>query len=72
MKKGGIVERLQPVRLGEVSVSEHRSNFVQEGAVQAFCHAIILWCVSSGDFVLDSVLLKVLLDMASHVFTSSI
>jgi len=72
VKEGSVVESLKPVRLGEVYIGEHCPNLVQEGTVQAFCHAIVLGHISSGDFMLDAMLLKVLLEMASQVFTPSI
>lgn len=47
-------------------------SLVQEGVVQMFHNAVVLWCVSGGDFVLDAAVLKVLLDMAGHIFAPSI
>jgi hypothetical protein len=72
VKEGGVVESLQPVGLGEVCIGEHCPDLVQEGAVPAFCHAIVLGRISGGDFMLDAMLLKVLLEMASQVFAPSI
>ena len=72
VKKHCIVKRFQPVGLWQVSVGEHGPDFVQEGSVQAFGHAIVLRCVGSGDFMLDSMLLKVLLDVACHVLAPSV
>ena len=37
-----------------------------------FCHTIVLWHVGGGNFMLDTMLSKVLLDVASHVLTPSI
>ena len=72
VKKRCIVKRFQPVGLWQVSVGEHGPDFVQEGSVQAFGHAIVLRCVGGSDFMLDSTLLKILLDMACHVLAPSI
>jgi hypothetical protein len=72
VKEGSIVESLQPVGLGEVCIGKHSPDLVQEGTVQVFCHTVVLRCISGGDFMLDAVLLKVLLDMAGQVLAPSI
>jgi hypothetical protein len=40
--------------------------------VQVFGHTIMLWYVGGGYCVLDPTLLKILLNMASHILTPSI
>ena len=72
MKESCIVKHLQPVGFRQVGVSEHGPYFVQEGLVQVFGHTIMLWYVGGGYCVLDPTLLKILLNMASHILTPSI
>jgi len=72
VKVDGIIQSLEPVRLGQLGVSEHGMGLVQQSAVQTFHHAVVLWCIGSGDFMLDATFFKILLDVIGHVFTSSI
>ena len=72
VKERCVVKCLQPVGFRQVGVSKHGPYFVQEGLVQAFGHTIILWCVGGGYFVLNPTLLKILLNVASHVLTPSV
>jgi hypothetical protein len=47
--------------LGHLEFSKHRPRHVYERPVLPLYHTILLWCVGSGELVLDSFLLKVLL-----------
>ena len=74
------VHGFRPKPLGRLELSKHCPHHVYERPVLPLYHTILLWCVGSGELVLDSFLLKVLLHLkilelgpvvASYLFTLS-
>ena len=57
------VHGFRPKPLGGLELSKHRPRHVNERPVLPLYHTILLWCVGSGELVLDSFLLKVLLHL---------
>jgi hypothetical protein len=57
------VHGFRPKPLGCLELSKHRPSHVYERHVLPLYHTILLWCVGSGELVLDSFLLKVLLHL---------
>ena len=57
------VHGFRPKPLGRLELSKHRPCHVYECPVLPLYHTILLWCVGSGELVLDSFLLKVLLHL---------
>jgi hypothetical protein len=55
------VHSFRPKPLGRLEFSKHRPRHVYKSPVLPLYHTVLLWCVGSGEFVLDSFLLKVLL-----------
>jgi hypothetical protein len=59
----GVASRVygfRPKPLGRLELSKHFSCHVYEHPVLPLYHTVLLWCVGSGELVLDSFLLKVL------------
>jgi hypothetical protein len=54
------VHGFRPKPLGGLELSKHRPCHIDERPVLPLYHTILLWCVGSGQLVLDSFLLKVL------------
>ena len=57
------VHGFRPKPLEGLELSKHRPCHVNERPVLPLYHTILLWCVWSGELVLDSFLLKVLLHL---------
>jgi hypothetical protein len=57
------VHGFQPKPLGRLELSKHCPRHVYERPVLPLYHTDLLWCVGSGELVLDSFLLKVLLHL---------
>ena len=57
------VHGFRPKALGGLELSKHRPCHVNERPVLPLYYTILLWCVGSGELVLDSLLLKVLLHL---------
>ena len=57
------VYSFRPKPLGRLEFSKHHPRHVYERPVLPLYHTILLWCVGSGELVLDSFLLKVLLHL---------
>ena len=57
------VHSFRPKPLGRLEFSKHRPRHVYKRPVLPLYHTILLWCVGSGELVLDSFLLKVLLHL---------
>jgi hypothetical protein len=57
------VHGFRPKPLGRLELSKHRPRHVYEHPVLPLYHTVLLWCVGSGELVLDSFLLKVLLHL---------
>jgi hypothetical protein len=55
------VHGFRPKPLRRLELSKHRPRHVYERPVLPLYHTVLLWCVGSGELVLDSFLLKVLL-----------
>jgi hypothetical protein len=53
--------RLKP--LGRLELSKHRSRHVDKCPVLPLYNTVLLWCVGSGELVLDAFLLKILLNL---------
>jgi hypothetical protein len=58
-----LVHSFRPKPLGRLEFSKHRPRHVYERPVLPFYHTILLRCVGSGEFMLDSFLLKILLHL---------
>ena len=57
------VHGFRPKPLGRLELSKHRPRHVYECLVLPLYHTVLLWCLGSGELVLDSFLLKVLLHL---------
>jgi hypothetical protein len=57
------VHGFRPKPLRRLELSKHRPRHVYERPVLPLYHIVLLWCVGSGELVLDSFLLKVLLHL---------
>jgi hypothetical protein len=57
------VHSFQPEPLGRLELSKHRPRHVDKRHVLPLYHTILLWCVGSGELVLDTFLLKILLNL---------
>jgi hypothetical protein len=57
------VHGFRPKALGGLELSKHRPSHVYKRHVLPLYHTILLWCVGSGELVLDPFLLKVLLHL---------
>jgi hypothetical protein len=57
------VHSFQPKTLGRLEFSKHRPRHIDERPVLPLYHTILLWCVGSGELVLDAFLLKILLHL---------
>jgi hypothetical protein len=57
----GCVHSLRPKPLRRLELPKHRPCHVDKRPVLPLCHTILLWCVGSGELVLDAFLLKELL-----------
>jgi hypothetical protein len=57
------VHGFRPKALGGLELSKHRPCHVYKHHVLPLYHTILLWCVGSGELVLDPFLLKVLLHL---------
>jgi hypothetical protein len=54
------VHGFRPKPLGRLELSKHRSRHVDKRPVLPLYHTVLLWCVGSGEFVLDTIFLKIL------------
>jgi hypothetical protein len=59
----GCVHSFRSKPLGRLEFSKHRPRHVDERPVLPLYHTILLWCVGSGELVLDAFLLKILLHL---------
>jgi hypothetical protein len=59
----GCVHSFRPKPLGRLELSKHRSCHVNKRPVLPLYYTILLWCIGSGEFVLDAFLLKKLFDL---------
>jgi hypothetical protein len=57
------VHGFRPKALGGLELSKHRPRHIDERPVLPLYHTILLWCVGSGELVLDPFLLKKLLHL---------
>jgi hypothetical protein len=57
------VHGFRPKPLGRLELSKHHPRHVYERPILPLYHTVLLWCVGSGELVLDSFLLKVLLHL---------
>jgi hypothetical protein len=57
------VHSFRPKLLGCLELSKHRPRHVDKRHVLPFYHTILLWCVESGELMLDTLLLKILLNL---------
>ena len=57
------VHSFRPKTLGCLEFSKHRPRHVYKRPVLPLYHIVLLWCVGSGELVLDSFLFKVLLHL---------
>jgi hypothetical protein len=57
------VHSFRPKPLGRFELSKHRSRHVDKRPVLPLYHTVLLWCVGSGELVLDAFLLKILLNL---------
>jgi hypothetical protein len=59
----GCVHSFRPKPLGRLELSKHRSRHVDKRSVLPLYHTILLWCVGSGELMLDAFLLKKLFNL---------
>jgi hypothetical protein len=57
------VHGFRPKPLGCLELCKHRPCHVDERPVLPLYHTVLLWCVGSGELMLDSLLLKILLHL---------
>ena len=57
------VHGFRPKALGGLEFSKHSPRHIYERPVLPLYHIVLLWCVGSGELMLDSFLLKVLLHL---------
>jgi hypothetical protein len=57
------VHSFRPKPLGRLELSKHHSCHVDKRPVLPLYHTVLLWCVGSGELVLDAFLLKILLHL---------
>jgi hypothetical protein len=59
----GYVHCFRPKPFGRLKLSKHRSRHVDKRPVLPLYHTVLLWCVGSGELVLDAFLLKKLFNL---------
>jgi hypothetical protein len=59
----GCVHSFRPKSLGRLELSKHHSRHVDKHPVLPLYHTVLLWCVGSGELVLDTFLLKKLFNL---------
>jgi hypothetical protein len=57
------VHSFRPKSFGRREFTKHRPRHVYKRHVLPLYHTVLLWCVGSGELMLDSFLLKVLLNL---------
>ena len=57
------VHSFRPKPFGRLEFSKHRSCHVDKSHVLPLYHTVLLWCVGSGELVLDTFFLKILLHL---------
>jgi hypothetical protein len=57
------VHSFRPKPLGRLELSKHHPRHVNKRPVLPLYHTVLLWCVGSGELMLDPFLLKVLLHL---------
>jgi hypothetical protein len=57
------VHSFQPKPLRRLELSKHRYRHVDKCPILPLYHTILLWCVGSGELVLDTFLLKKLFNL---------
>ena len=57
------VHSFRPKPLGRLELSKHRPRHVDKRPVLPLYHTVLLWCVGSGELMLDTFLLKILLNL---------
>ena len=45
---------LAPEELGLSTGMQHGPYLLEDGTIEAFCDAIVLWCVMDGEFLMSS------------------
>jgi hypothetical protein len=59
----GCVRSFRPKPIECLELSKHRSRHVDKYSVLPLYHTVLLWCVGSGELVLDAFLLKKLFNL---------
>jgi hypothetical protein len=72
VKQGRIPKGVPPVSIWKVSVDEHRPDPFDKRTVHPFCNPVMLWCVGSGELVLDPLVPEERLDFPGDVLAPSI
>jgi hypothetical protein len=57
------VHSLRPKPLGRLELSKHRPRHVDKRPVLTLYYTVLLWCAGSGELMLDTFLLKILLNL---------
>jgi hypothetical protein len=57
------VHSFRPKPLGRLEFSKHRPRHVDKRPVLPLYNTVLLWCVGSGELVLDALFLKILLHL---------
>jgi hypothetical protein len=57
------VHSFRPKPLGRLELSKHRPRHVDKRPVLPLYYTVLLWCIGSGELVLDAFLLKIFLNL---------
>jgi hypothetical protein len=57
------VHSFRPKPLERLELSKHRPRHVDKRPVLPLYHTVLMWCVGSGELMLDTFLLKILLNL---------
>ena len=59
---------LNPELFAQTSIGQHTPNFLQQGSIQAFCHTILLRCISNCKVPRDAFLLTEIRKLIVSIF----
>ena len=67
-----ILEGIPPIAIRELGINEHCANPLNKHAVHALRYPVVLWYVSRGHLMLDTLVLEKGLYLPSNVFAPSV
>jgi len=67
-----VLEGIPPIAVRELGIDKHCVNLLDKRAVHVLCYPIVLWCVSRGHLMLDTLVLKKGLYLPSGIFAPSV